>query len=221
MIILWEIIKFILNVLAITTVVDIILMGPLLMHFEKKAKCNEFFVRPRPETVKTENGTYFEFQGEGGSAGFSSAFVLRHMGQAAKGDEIFKEVPYTYGKGVAFPKGITGFFKKRGIKMTACMGNLAALQNELAHGNPVIVVIRSFVGKSYLHFACITGYDEENIYFADSIRDWVNVDAAKAPDGTELYYNRIVPLVEFKKLWNTSMLKMPFYFNIYYRMKSK
>ena len=221
MIILWEIIKFILNVLAITTVVDIILMGPLLMHFEKKAKCNEFFVRPRPETVKTENGTYFEFQGEGGCAGFSSAFVLRHMGQAAKGDEIFKEVPYTYGKGVAFPKGITGFFKKRGIKMTACMGNLAALQNELAHGNPVIVVIRSFVGKSYLHFACITGYDEENIYFADSIKDWVNVDAAKAPDGTELYYNRIVPLAEFKKLWNTSMLKMPFYFNIYYRMKSK
>ena len=221
MIILWEIIKFILNVLAITTVVDIILMGPLLMHFEKKAKCNEFFVRPRPETVKTENGTYFEFQGEGGCAGFSSAFVLRHMGQAAKGDEIFKEVPYTYGKGVAFPKGITGFFKKRGIKMTACMGNLAALQNELARGNPVIVVIRSFVGKSYLHFACITGYDEENIYFADSIRDWVNVDAAKTPDGTELYYNRIVPLVEFKKLWNTSMLKMPFYFNIYYRMKSK
>ena len=221
MIILWEIIKFILNVLAITTVVDIILMGPLLMHFEKKAKCNEFFVRPRPETVKTENGTYFEFQGEGGCAGFSSAFVLRHMGQAAKGDEIFKEVPYTYGKGVAFPKGITGFFKKRGIKMTACMGNLAALQNELARGNPVIVVIRSFVGKSYLHFACITGYDEENIYFADSIRDWVNVDAAKAPDGTELYYNRIVPLVEFKKLWNTSMLNMPFYFNIYYRMKSK
>ena len=221
MIILWEIIKFILNVLAITTVVDIILMGPLLMHFEKKAKCNEFFVRPRPETVKTENGTYFEFQGEGGCAGFSSAFVLRHMGQAAKGDEIFKEVPYTYGKGVAFPKGITGFFKKRGIKMTACMGNLAALQNELARGNPVIVVIRSFVGKSYLHFACITGYDEENIYFADSIKDWVNVDAAKTPDGTELYYNRIVPLVEFKKLWNTSMLKMPFYFNIYYRMKSK
>ena len=221
MIILWEIIKFILNVLAITTVVDIILMGPLLMHFEKKAKCNEFFVRPRPETVKTENGTYFEFQGEGGCAGFSSAFVLRHMGQAAKGDEIFKEVPYTYGKGVAFPKGITGFFKKRGIKMTACMGNLAALQNELARGNPVIVVIRSFVGKSYLHFACITGYDEENIYFVDSIRDWVNVDAAKAPDGTELYYNRIVPLAEFKKLWNTSMLKMPFYFNIYYRMKSK
>ena len=221
MIILWEIIKFILNVLAITTVVDIILMGPLLMHFEKKAKCNEFFVRPRPETVKTENGTYFEFQGEGGCAGFSSAFVLRHMGQAAKGDEIFKEVPYTYGKGVAFPKGITGFFKKRGIKMTACMGNLAALQNELARGNPVIVVIRSFVGKSYLHFACITGYDEENIYFADSIKDWVNVDAAKTPDGTELYYNRIVPMVEFKKLWNTSMLKMPFYFNIYYRMKSK
>ena len=177
MYILWEIIKFILNVLAITTIVDIILMGPLLIHFEKKAKHTEFFVTPRPETVKTENGTYFEFQGAGGCAGFSSAFVLRHM------------------------------------------GNLAALQNELARGNPVIVVIRSFVGKSFLHFACITGYDEENIYFADSIKDWVNVESPKSPDGSELYYNRIVPLKEFKKLWNTSMLKMPFYFNIYYKME--
>ena len=51
MYILWEIIKFILNVLAITTIVDIILMGPLLIHFEKKAKHAEFFVRPRLETV--------------------------------------------------------------------------------------------------------------------------------------------------------------------------
>lgn len=219
MYILWEIIKFILNVLAITTIVDIILMGPLLIHFEKKVKHSEFFVRPLPETVKTENDIYFEFQGAGGCAGFSSAFVLRHMGQAAKGDEIFKEVPYTYGNGIAFPKGITGFFKKREIKMKACMGNLAALQNELAHGNPVIVVIRSFVGKSFLHFACITGYDEENIYFADSIKDWMNVESQKSPDGSELYYNRIVPLKEFNKLWNTSMLKMPFYFNIYYKME--
>ena len=215
-----EIIKFLLNALAITTIVDIILMGPLLIHYEKKSKYSSFFVKPRPETVKTENGTYFEFQGAGGCAGFSSAFVLRHMGEAAKGDEIFKEVPYTYGNGVAFPKGITGFFKKRGIKMKACTGNLAALQNELALGNPVIVVIRSFVGKRFLHFACITGYDEENIYFADSIKDWVNVDKADSPDGIELYYNRVVPLKEFKKLWNTSMLKMPFYFNIFYRMKA-
>lgn len=218
-----EIIKFLLNVLAITTVVDIILMGPLHIHFEKKAKFSNFFVRPRPETVKTENGTYFEFQGAGGCAGFSSAFVLRHMGENAKGDEIFKEVPFTYGNGVAFPKGITGFFKKRGIKMKACMGNLAALQNEIARGNPVIVVIRSFVGKSFLHFACITGYDEKNIYFADSIKDWVNVDEAALAadsDGGKLYYNRVVPLGEFKKLWNTSMLKMPFYFNIFYKMKN-
>ena len=216
-----EIIRFIINAFIITTLVDIVLMGPVFPRFEKRAKCAKFFVTPKAETVKTEKGTYFEFQGAGGCAGFSSAFILRHMGEAAKGDEIFKEVPFTYGKGIAFPKGITGFFKKRGIRMKACVGNLAALQNELARGNPVIVVIRSFVGKSFLHFACITGYDEENIYFADSIKDWVNVDAAKAPDGTELYYNRIVPLAEFKKLWNTSMLKMPLYFNIFYVMKAE
>ena len=210
-----EIIKFIINVFLITTIVDIILMGPVFPHFGKKGNLASFFVKPRPETVKTENGTYFEFQGAGGCAGFSSAFVLRHLGQQVKGDEAFKEVPWTYGNGVAFPKGITGFFKKRGIKMRACVGNLAALQNELTRGNPVIVVIRSFVGKRFLHFACITGYDEKNIYLADSIKDWVNVE--KPADGEELYYNRIVPLSEFKKLWNTSMLKMPLYFNIFYK----
>ena len=97
--------------------------------------------------------------------------------------------------------------------MTACTGNFAALQNEIARGKPVIVVIRSFVGKSYLHFACITGYDEENIYFADSIKDWVNVE----DNGN--YYNRTVSVSEFKKLWNTSMLKMPLYRNMFYVMK--
>ncbi len=238
MFIAWEIIKFILNVLAITTIVDIILMGPLFPHFEKRAKRSKFFVSPKKETVRTEAGSFFEFQEGGGCAGFSSAFVLRHLGENAKGDEVFKEVPFTYGNGVAFPKGITGFFKKRGIKMKACCGNLAALQNELTHGNPVIVVIRSFVGKSFLHFACVTGYDEENIYFADSIKDWVNVDEAgnliksEETSGAEsasessstseqkVYYNRVVPVAEFKKLWNTSMLKMPLYFNIYFAMSA-
>ncbi len=94
---------------------------------------------------------------------------------------------------------------------------------------PVIVVIRSFVNKSYLHFASVTGYDEEKVYLADSIQSWVNVDKAgktiepaldTAPTSDEsVYYNRIIPVEEFKKLWNTSMLKMPLYRNMFYEMK--
>ncbi|MCI5518851.1 MAG: hypothetical protein MR424_03285 [Treponema sp.] len=40
------------------------------------------------------------------------------------------------------------------------------------------------------------------------------LDTAPA-SGETVYYNRTIPLEEFKKLWNTSMLKMPLYKNIF------
>lgn len=227
--ILVEIIKILLTAFVITTIIDLFLMGPLFPHFSGRTKISEFFVTPRVESVKTQTGSYFEFQQNGGCAGFSSAFLLRHMGVAADGLEAFKEVPGQMKGGAAFPKGITGFFKKKGIKMTACTGNFSALKKEITRGNPVIVVIRSFVGKNDLHFACITGFDEENIYFADSIKSWVNVDKdgksiepsenTLASRGESVYYNRVVPVSEFKKLWNTSMLKMPLYRNMFFVME--
>ena len=227
--ILLEILRFLINAFIITTIVDIILMGILIPRFDRRLENSSYFVSPRSDSVRTASGSWFEFQQGGGCAGFSSAFVLRHLGKSITGEEAFKDVPFQMKGGIAFPKGITGFFKKRGIKMTACVGNLSSLKNELARGNPVIVVIRSFVKKSYLHFATITGYDEENFYLADSIQSWVNVDkdgktivpaADTAPTKNEsVYYNRIIPLSDFKKLWNTSMLKMPLYFNIFYCVK--
>lgn len=48
----------------------------------------------------------------GRCAGFSSAFVLRHSGVQIGGEEAFKKVPFQMKGGLAFPKGITGFFKK-------------------------------------------------------------------------------------------------------------
>lgn len=225
----FEIVKFLLTAFVITNIVDIFLMGFIVPRFARHAKGGKFFVKPDDKSVRTPDGSYFEFQQGGACAGFSSAFVLRHSGVQIGGEEAFKEVPFQMKGGMAFPKGITGFFKKRGIKMTACSGNFAALQNELEKGRPVIVVIRSFVGKSYLHFATVTGYDEEKVYLADSIQSWVNVDKdgnaiEPAPDtaptnGESVYYNRTVPIDEFKKLWNTSMLKMPLYRNMFFVMK--
>ncbi|MBR1638924.1 MAG: C39 family peptidase [Treponema sp.] len=227
--IIYEVVKFLITAFIITNIVDVILMGFLRPRFGRHVKGGKYFVSPGAQTVRTPTGSYFEFQQGGGCAGFSSAFELRHRGVQIGGEEAFKEVPFQMKGGLAFPKGITGFFKKRGIKMTACSGNFAALQNELEKGRPVIVVIRSFVGKSYLHFATVTGYDEEKVYIADSIQSWVNVDKdgnaiEPGPDtaptsGESVYYNRTVPLEEFKKLWNTSMLKMPLYRNIFYVCK--
>ena len=228
-IIIFEVVKFCITAFIITNIVNIILMGPLLPRFGRHAKGGKYFVSPTAQTVRRPSGSYFEFQQGGGCAGFSSAFLLRHSGVQIGGAEAFKDVPFQMKGGLAFPKGITGFFKKRGIKMTACSGNFAALQNELEKGRPVIVVIRSFVNKSYLHFATVTGYDEEKVYLADSIQSWVNVDKDgnaiepvldTAPtSGESVYYNRTIPVQEFKKLWNTSMLKMPLYRNMFYVMK--
>jgi len=249
-----EIVKILITTFIITTIVDIILMGFLLPRFQSKKHPSAFFIKAKENSLTTSSASYFEFQGQGGCAGFSSAFLLRHLGIPASGEETFKEVPFTYGGGVAFPKGITGFFKKKGIKMGLYSGNLNALKNEITKGNPVIVVIRSFPHKSYLHFACITAYDEEYFYLADSIKSWVNVDKdgkdiepgslvegpasagegmasladpveapASAGEGLDspekVYYNRKLPVKLFKLLWNTAMLKMPLYRNLFFVMK--
>ena len=86
-----------------------------------------------------------------------------------------------------------------------------------------------FADKNYLHFATVTGYDEEKVYLADSIQSWVNVDKdgnaiepaldTTPTSGESVYYNRTIPVEEFKKLWNTSMLKMPLYRNMFYVCK--
>lgn len=58
-----------------------------------------------------------------------------------------------------------------------------------------------------LHYAPIVGYDEGNFFLADSLQELVNCQSNA--------YNRIVTDAEFEKLWNTRMLKMPFYKNTY------
>lgn len=215
MYIVFHIVSFLVNTFIIINIVDVILMGWLRPRFSFRLQNKTFFVKPGEKTVSIEEKkdssilhTFFEYQNGPECAGFSSAFVLRHIGIQALGTEVYKDVPYKLSGGEVFPKGISGYFKNCGIKMKACTGNLNALKNEVSRGKPVIVVVRSFVGKSYLHFACVTGYDEENIYIADSIKDWANEEGE--------YYNRKVPVKIFKKLWNTSMLKMPLYRNMFY-----
>jgi len=80
---------------------------------------------------------------------------------------------------------------------------------------PVIVMLRTREGERYLHFVPVVGYDEENVYLAESIKEFANCG-----EGEEVY-NRKVGNAEFMKLWNTSMLKMPFYRNTYFEGGSR
>lgn len=109
--------------------------------------------------------------------------------------------------GYVYPKGILKLFPRYGLKVKYCAGNIAALKNEVCKGNPVIVMIRVQVGKNWLHYVPVVGYDKEYIFIAESLGEYVNCN--------EKYYNRKIAIKEFEKMWNTSMLKMPFYKNTY------
>lgn len=68
-------------------------------------------------------------------------------------------------------------------------------------------------GKNYLHYVPVVGFDENNIFIAESLAELVN-------DNNELY-NRKIGNKEFLKLWNTSMLRQPLYKNTYFVISNK
>ena len=111
-------------------------------------------------------------------------------------------------------KGIADLFKKKGFNVCYHIGNLNTLKHDLENsGNPIIVMIRIQKDKNYLHYVPVVGFDENNIFIAESLAELVN-------DNNELY-NRKIGNKEFLKLWNTSMLRQPLYKNTYFEISNK
>jgi len=185
--------------LVIATGINIILMGALRPRFSLACKAEKFLI---------ETPNRIDFQKGNQCAAFSSAYVFRHWGEEKNGSDLYREITGKLKDGSVYPKGITKLFRRYGFSVKYCAGNLNALKNEVSRGNPVIVLIRSAVGKSSLHFVPVVGYDEQNIFIADSVE--------KLSNCAEPFYNRKIPTAEFKRLWNTSMLKMPLYRNTYF-----
>lgn len=193
----------ILNTLLITTIVDIILMGAFKIRFNIKEKKADYL-------IETDN--HIDFQSGNQCAGYSTAYLLRHLGISANGVDVYSEIPSKKTDGTIYPKQICKFLKTKNIKSYLCCGNIKALKNEVLKGSPVIVFIRSEIGKNYLHYTCVVGYDKEFIYVADSLEALSNC--------REKQYNRKISIKDFKRFWNTSLLKMPLYRNIFISSKS-
>lgn len=75
-------------------------------------------------------------------------------------------------------------------------------------GNPVIVMIRVQRDKNWLHYVPVVGFDERYIFIAESLEELVNYDGK--------LYNRRIKKEDFRKLWDTSMLRQPLYRNTFY-----
>lgn len=110
-------------------IVDVALLGRLDFYFSAKTRAKEFLIT---------KANRIDFQDGFKCSGFSSAFVMRHWNISADGNSAYEKMPNKMRGGYVYPKGIFNFLSKNGFKVKYCRGNLNALKNEVATGNPVI-----------------------------------------------------------------------------------
>ena len=192
------------NYLIITNSVDIILLGAFSFRFS--AGCHtEQFVITKENRIDMQKG----FQ----CSAFSIAYVLRHFDMEVDGGTLYSVMPHKMKSGYVYPKGVYDMLRNYGMKVKYCRGNLNALKVDLQKGNPVIVMIRVQKDKDWLHYVPVVGFDEEHVFLAESLSELINCK--------NVLYNRRLRNEEFLQLWNTAMLKQPFYKNTYFVAKSK
>lgn len=189
----------IIGYLIIMTIGDVKAMGALSPEYAFTTGMDKFLI--------TQNNRIDEQQ-ENSCSGYSSAYIIRHWGKEVKGDSLYFSIPEKEEMGYVAPKGVLRALENNGLKATYRTGNLNALKNEVAKGNPVIVFIRIDTEHDWLHYVPVVGYTQDSIFLAESIRDLVN-----CPNGK--FYNRALSTSEFTKLWNTSNWKMPLYCNTF------
>ncbi len=141
--------------------------------------------------VNAENR--IDYQTDGKCAAYATAYLLRHFGEEADGEKLFSEFKRPFG--FVSVRSITDVFEKHGYRAEACRGNVDTLKRRLSEGNPIIVFIR-IPGDT--HYAVVVGYDEQNIYLADSL--------AKNADAADERYNRALTTKDFEAVWKTGML---------------
>jgi len=201
---IWLLIGTFINSFIITTIVDVVLMGFLILRLSKKTRISHFMVL-KENRIDMQKGN--------SCSGYSTAYVLRHYDIPADGDDIYMKLPDKMANGYVYPNKVKKIFEKYGFHVTYCAGNLNALKNEVSKGNPVIVFIKVRRDRKWLHYVPVVGYDEDNLFLAESLEELVNC--------SEKTYNRKINNEDFKALWNTSMLKMPLYTHTFFCIKKK
>ena len=204
MILVWLIIFTPVNILVITTIIDIVLMGRYTLRFSRKCSISQFVIH-KDNRIDIQKGNE--------CSGYSTAYVLRHYDIPANGEDIYKNVPNKMVNGYVYPKEVKRILEQHGLCVKYCAGNLNALKNEVSKGNPVIVFIKVRKDKNWLHYVPVVGYDEDNIFLAESLSECINCD--------KKIYNRKISNKDFLTLWNTSMLKMPLYTHTFYIVEKK
>ena len=194
---LFWIVVFIINTIIITCLLDCLIIG-----FAMPAKRRQY---KREFMLKTPNR--FDYQTGTECSGFSAAYVLRSFGIEAEGREVYARIPHKIPGGAVLPGVLSKELGKYGLKARYVKGSLETLKADLSEGKRIIVFIRTRTDKRWLHYVPIVGYDEDNVYIAESMNSLVNCEGAHS--------NRRLSNQEFLKFWDTREVYMPFYRNTY------
>lgn len=154
-----------------------------------------------------------DFQKTTECSGFSTAHVFRSFGLEAEGNDIYASIEHKMKNGAVLPGTLKRAIGEYGYHADYVKGNLQSLKSSLCEGKRVVVLIKTRLDKNWLHYVSIVGYDEENIFIAESLPYLTNCE-------TE-YYNRQLSNEEFLKYWDTREWYMPFYKNTYLKIARK
>lgn len=162
---IWWIMETGISALVITTIVDIIVMGSYRLKIAPPCEVSRYMVR-KENRIDIQKGNE--------CAGYATAYLLRHYDIPADGTEIYQKMPFKASDGCVPPKGIRKVLESYGFRARYCAGNLNALKREVCKGAPVIVFIKSRADRKWLHFVPVVGFDEDNLYLADSAAGFAN-----------------------------------------------
>lgn len=188
------IVIFVVNTIILINIGDWIIVGFAKPTFKKEPVQKEYLLR-----VKNR----MDIQKSTECSGYSSAHVLRSFGIEANGKEMYAKMPGKLSNGAVLPRNLKKGLEKLGFKVSFRSGNKETLKAELCKGNRVIAFIRTRLGKKWLHYVSVVGYNEEEVFIADSLKETINCE--------EEFYNRRLSWEEFMKYWNIREIYLPFY----------
>ncbi len=146
-----------------------------------------------PEFFCEGSGHRIDYQTDGKCAAYAAAYLLRHFGEDADGENLFLELKRQFG--FVSANSVVDVFEQHGYQAKACHGSIDTLKQRLSGGNPIIVFIR-IPGDT--HYAVVIGYDEQYIYLVDSLAENANA--------SDTQYNRVLTTEDFEAVWKTGTL---------------
>lgn len=154
--------------------------------------------------ITTENN--FAYQGYNQCSGFSSAYVLRSLGEDASGVHLYDEIENKNADGTVPPKYLIKYLNEKGYRAKYVRGNMWRLKHEISKGVPVIVYVKVSPDNKYTHYLPVVGYDNENFYCSDSLFNMKNSDDKK--------YNRVISKSDFEQMWDAEFFRKNTYITI-------